>query len=1403
VLFPCVHIEGGLLPGDLLEEIANGECKGQSSADFGLPRSLPLPDEIAAAWAEARDLWQAFQRRREQLPKGDPATTLTRERWLLPLLRRLGYGEIRFVRSLSVGQRNYPISHQAGSEEDSPPLHLVGCGVSLDHRSPGRRQSPHALLQGFLNDSEHLWGLLSNGLRLRLLRDSTRLGHLAYIEFDLEQIFAGENLADFGLLYRLAHRSRLPQNIEDASECWLERYYQRGIEEGSRARDRLRDGVEQALLQLGQGFLRHPANEELREKVRQGSLSPEEYYRQLLRLVYRLLFLMVSEERGLVGPTEGRLAEIYRRYYSIERLRRLAEGYLTTGERHSDLWQGLLQTFRLYEDDTIARRLGMQALDGDLFGPTALPDLQQAALYNADLLRALRHLSLFREGGGPLRRVNYAALGVEELGSVYESLLDFQPVYGESSSGWPTFQLISGSERKSTGSYYTRPELVRELVQSALEPVISAKLRQARSKEAKIAALLSIRVCDPASGSGHFLLAAARRLGQELARLRTGEENPSPEAFRQAVREVIRQCIYGVDKNPLAVDLCKVALWLEGHHRGVPLTFLDQHIRCGDSLVGVHDLAVLQEGIPDEAYKPVAGDDKAVARGLRQRNQQERASQLTLEEGSLELEEDVKQLAEELRALSGLEERSAEDVRTKAELFEQLHGPGSNYWELYTACNLWTAAFFLPFTPGSPVPTTATLRRYLSRPQAAHGQLVGATNGLAAELRFFHWPLEFPEVFTQGGFDVILCNPPWERIKLQEKEFFAARAPHIAQASNRAARQRLIAKLPETDPTLWEAYQEAKHYAEALSRFLRGSGHFALTAHGDINTYSVFAELFTYLLAPQGQAGIIVPTGIATDATNTRFFAHLVESGRLVSLYDFENREGLFPAVHRSYKFSLLTLRGAPPPRPQPMDFAFYLTRVEQLRDGRRRFRLSARDLAQINPNTRTLPLFRTRQDAALTRAIYQRVGVLWNERRGENPWEVRFQLMFMMNTDSHLFRTRSELEAAGYRLLGNRFLRGGELWLPLYEGKMIWHYDHRYSTFAGVQGRSNTHLPEFDAAAHADPAALPLPWYWVPAEEVEARLGAWPHGWLLGFRDITNSTNERTAIFSLLPRAGVGNKIPLWFFEEPHLALLSCLIANTCSLPFDYFTKQKLAGTTMNFFYVKQFPVLPPTAYGEEELLFIVPRVLELVYTAWDLKPFADILWEEAPAPLRAALQAQWQANAQASGGHPWEPPAWLAAAYPEVSLDPGKGFPHPPFRWDEARRALLQAELDAYYARLYGLSRKQLRYILDPADLTPAELEEILDPWEEVADPLAPAGYAQRAAESDFAGESFRVLKKNELKRYGEYRTRRLVLEAWERLKGPLGQAGGAGKPREEGKGGEKRPKGRAILQRAKGGQ
>jgi hypothetical protein len=1350
--FPSVRVEGGLLASDLLDSIASGEASGQKAKDFCLPEKSVLLDAVSSAYADARSYWDVFNRRAEKLGEGETGVTFTRQQWIVPLLGLLGYRPRYQEKAAEVGGLTFAISHRAEDRTDAPPIHIVGVGQSIDERADsGRpRLSPHALLQDYLNRTDHLWGLVTNGKTLRVLRDSQLLRRQAFIEFDLRAMFETDDFSGFALFFRLLHRTRLPEGEHDVKSCWLERYWNQTVEEGGRVRDKLREGVEQSIETIANALLAHPANEELRKAIEAKWPSARELYRQLLVVVYRLLFLMVTEERGQLGGNAT-----YREHYSIHRLRRLVENRWGFN-RHTDLWTGLFSTFRLFRDADLGKVLDLPPLGGELFEEASTFHLEGTRAENRALLAAFWFLTMYREKkNAPPRRINYSALDVEELGSVYEGLLELQPVFVDA-DGRKAFRFVKGTDKKTTGSYYTPPELVEELIKSALVPVIEARLTGAKTPEEKEKRLLSITVCDPACGSGHFLLAATRRLARELARIRSGEDEPSPPEVRRAMRDVAGHCIYGVDLNPLAVQLCKVALWLEIHAEKKPLSFLDHRICCGNSLVGLLDLKVLKNGIPEGAYKKIAGDDEDAASRCLFRNRREGSSQLSLPFSTMI---NLKALGTERAKILDLGDDSPEEIKKKKELYQRFQADDSPFGRDRLAADLWASAFFAHIREGQEryVPTSGDVHDALAGREVAEEPL-GEAVSIRERLRFFHWPLEFPEVFEdtgiqrapqspseRRGFDVILGNPPWERIKVQEQEFFMTRDIHVATAPNADKRKQHIRTLKETNPLLWNEYEEALHDAAATGKFLRFGDMYPRTARGDINLYSVFAERMSELMAGRGATGIVVPTGVATDDGNKEFFHSVTKAGSLASLFDFENREGLFPDVHRSYKFSLLTLSntgqlpaggaGQAPSTSRPGLFAFFLGRAEQIRDERRAMRLSAADFRLFNPNTKTAPVFRTRQDYELAKKIYERVPVLVNETEGKNPWGVKFLRMFDMSTDSKLFKTKAELEKAGYVLEGNRFVRPGrkeDVFLPLYEAKMIHQFDHRFGSFEGVSSRTSVQLPTPDEVKYADPSYVITPWYWVAKTNVDDQLGGWNRKWSLGFRDIARSTDERTAIFSLMPRTAVGNKIPLWFPDTQGTTSVACLIGMACSLVVDAMARQKIGGTTLNFFYVKQFPFVLPTILGDRELQVLVPRVTELVCTAWDVMAFADDIWREADSDLRKTIESQWRANFLATGQRVHHAPAWYTPS--------SDGFSHPPFTWSTERRALLRAELDAYYAKLYGLTRDELRYILDPQDV-----------------------YGP-----DFPGETFRVLKEKEISQFGEYRTRRLVLEAWDRLEG-----------------------------------
>jgi len=1293
--FAALSIEGALLAPDFLNKVAHLNVAEQSEADYDIPRGLKLRDEIGRYWKIAQSLWQDFAARRQRADLDSHAVTV--RDFLEPFCRQvLGFADLRAVGQLTLDERTFPIGFAAG--EGRVPLVFAAHDQALDkpsvrHGDGVRRRSPFLLAQEYLNASGNcLWAVVSNGLKLRVLRDNPSLTRPAYIEADLEAIFNEGLYPDFTALWLLAHASRFGKVGAEPANCTLERWRNTAQEDGIRARDRLRVGVTEALRALGTGFLAHKDNAELRRSVEAGELSTQAYFEQLLRLIYRFIFLATIEDRELVFAPDATpdARERYRAGYSLARLRQLA-ARRRSYDRHADLWQVLGITFKGLGRGQPA--LGLPALGG-LFEAAQCPDLDAALIENQALLSALFSLCFFRDGAA-LSRVNYRDMDSEELGSVYESLLELVPQV-TLTSGARKFGFIGdeeegstrGNARKLTGSYYTPDSLVQELIKSALVPVIARTLTEHPQEPVK--ALLALTVCDPACGSGHFLLAAARRIADDVALLRAPEGNPTQQDFRHALRDVVAHCIYGVDKNPMAVELARTALWLEAYTPDRPLTFLDAHLRCGDALLGVLDEAILQDGIPDKAFNALSGDDKAVVTRIKKANRDAlkaivKANEKSRQMLSLDLGEGVDAASFEALpddTLDALQAKRAAHAALEANIAAS---------KARLAADIFVAAFVLPKTAETEarVPTSQDLWLVLNDDAPRPGMAASA-HAAAQAAQAFHWWQAFPQVKARGGFDVLLGNPPWERIKLQEEEFFATRSPLVAEAQHKAERGRRIGLLAEgrllhtlypeveaaqglvppngAEQALYADFLTARRNAEAASLFAHDAGRYPLTGVGDVNTYALFAESFAQLMAEAGRAGFIVPTGIATDDSTKAYFSTMVASGRLRRLLSLYEIRGWFKDTDDRKSFCLFTLGlGEDAAR-----FLFDARSEGDFVAAEKWFELTAEEFRLINPNTMTCPVFRSERDAALTKKLYRAAPVLIAEGPpAVNPWGIRFMAMIHMSNDSGLFH---EAPAP------NR--------LPLYEAKMIHQFDHRWATYS-ADGSGDV-----STAHKQDPTFGVTPRYWVEAAEVEARLRdkGWARGWLMGWRDICRATDERTVIASMVPRVAVGHKMPLIFAQAAHSTRhVAALYGNLNALALDYVARQKVGGTSLTYFYLKQFPVLPPDRYADADLAFIVPRVLELTYTAHDLKPWAADL-----------------------------------------------GYDGEPFPWNPERRAQLRAELDAYYARLYGLTRDELRYILDPADVMG----------------------------EDYPSETFRVLKNNDLREFGDYRTRRLVLAAWDKL-------------------------------------
>ena len=1175
-------------------------------------------------------------------------------------------------------------------------------GLPLDDRHSGESRTPHGQILRYLStaevasDSRIRWGILTNGGVWRLYDYRSRPRASGYHEADLRALLEPgdeDGLRVFQLLF--GRDSFILQ--KGAKTTFLET----ALAEGRLYEEQVAQDLSGVVFERVFPSLIEALAEETGESlttIREASLV----------FLYRLLFVLYAEDRGLLPVNDAR----YDDYGLRKRVRddiahRMAEGaaFSAVATNYHDR---LATLFKLVDRGDTS--IGLPAYNGGLFGSAAAPLLEKARLADAKIAPIIYDLSHAKDLQGERRFVNYREMSVQQLGSIYERLLEREPV--RSDDGKIVVRL-NPYARKDSGSFFTPQELVDLIVDRTLKPLAEERLKAFEDKAAELKsdrrpkaqreaellkldpaeAVLELKVLDPAMGSGHFLVTAVDFLSDYIAELieyvstvpewldgdyvsplvkrvatirreilqRAKESDwvlDEAQLTDQAIirRMVLKRCIYGVDKNPLTVELAKVSLWLHSFTVGAPLSFLDHHLRCGDSLVGLRVSEALQ--------------DLHRLGGLFAHSAIQAAETAT--EGMQLIEEmsdaDVAEVRESATLFHGVEETTA-DLRG---LLAFLCG------------RRWlTAGMKQKERRSSEVPLVKTLGRQpknayqlLARgpepmgglpPDPSFAELWRAARTIADREGFLHWEVAFPGVWhnwqnlhPDGGFDAVIGNPPWDRIKLQEVEWFATRAPDLALAPTAALRQQGVQRLRDKGELLAAEFDAAKARAESLSRMIRSCGDYPLLSGGDINLYSLFVERAMGLIKPDGVVGLLTPSGIYADKTAARFFESLSTSGRVGSLFDFENKKVFFKDIHASFKFCALTV-GGEERRFDRTECAFFLEDTKAVYDEDRCFSLTPADFARVNPNTSTAPVFRNRRDADVTCRIYERHPVLV-DRSGSGQyraWQVRYKRMFDMTNDSHVFRTVEQLETEGfYPVASNRWKRGGELYLPLYEGKMVQAYDHRAASV--VVNPRNLNRPAQPRYAtneeHARPDWLPAPQFWVSIEAAH-----WPEelGWAVAFKDATSPTNSRTMIASVVPRSGVGNTLPLLMpdddgmdaYRESAWLLIACLN----SLALDFIARQKVQGQHLNWFIVEQLPVLTVADYrrcfGNKTARDIVrEHVLRLTYTAHDMAPFAHDL-----------------------------------------------GYDGPPFVWDQEERRHLRARLDALHFHLYGLTEEDAEYVLN----------------------------------------------------------------------------------------------------------
>ena len=1311
-------LHGGLFPPDYLWE-----------SICGLPEWSALREhELDAFITKVRCFIKPFVRADESKFN----ERQTEEDLIWPVLTSLGWTANMREQKLSVaGRTDVPdgllfadvgVKRRAENLKEGAARYAIGTALveskrwrrSLDRASgqSDEAPAPSSQMLRYLRRADDLtngglrWGILTNGAQWRLYWQGARSVANQFLEIDLaaaldlpghnDGLFrasADERRHAVKLFALFFHRRAFSDR--DAAGRNL---HERTLQEGRYFERRIADDLSQLVFDrifpdLADAIARAAPKADLAE-VRHAALV----------LLYRLLFILYAEDRGLLPVNDKRYADIGFRQRVREEVRRRKEEGQAFSETATGYYHALRDLASVIDNGDPA--FGLPPYNGGLFDADGTPLLNQIQLPDAVLAEVVDALSFERSpAGGERRYINYRSLSVQQLGSIYERLLEHEvaPDAGGSIAVRPNI-----FARKSSGSYYTPDDLVRLLLAETVEPLVEDRLAAFRAKVQELPsdgakdlaavdpakAILDLKICDPAMGSGHFLVnlvdllsdrvifalaeageapGYASPVAKDIAAIReTITENAAAQGWRidpahlddrQIVRRmVLKRCIHGVDKNPMAVELAKVSLWLHTFTVGAPLSFLDHHLRCGDSLFGCWVRAAIDKAEANGALFVREPLDRALAAADPMRRLESLSdAEMTEAQQSSALFADIERRTTPLaRFLSVLH---AFDWLQPTDDDESLVGS-------------WLAGAF-----GDPVAITAGHAPLDDSPQAARfGKLLKQARQLAGEERFLHWQVSFPGVWRDwanagladdggriGGFDAVIGNPPWDRMKMQQVEWFAARRPDIALAQRAAHRKRMIRELENTGDPLGAEFQTANERANAALRMARNGGDYPLLGRGDINLYSLFVERAMTLVKPDGVIGLLTPSGIASDKTAAPFFRAVATEGRLRTLYDFENKKVFFPHVHASFKFCAFVAGRSP--RTQPAKCAFFLHSVSELEDaipgsGARRFHLAAEDFARVNPNTGTAPIFRSDRDAQLTTAIYERIPVLV-DRSGEqtqNTWPVKYATMFHMTNASKLFRTRRELEEGegAWPLAGNRFDSAGGEWLPLYEGKMVQAYDHRAADV--TINPANPHRPAQAVAAtdeqRKDPSWSPTPQYWVSTNADAAQ-------WAVAFKDVTAPTNARSMIAAVIPSHAAGNTLPLLLPRQvpnqTSLRHLAALTANLNAIIYDYLARQKIQGQHLNWYIVEQLPVVPPNRY--EKVLFgdktaaeiIREAVLELTYTAHDMAPFAEDL------------------------GH-------VDAA----------GDVKPPFVWDAERRLRLQAKLDALFFHLYGVTdREDIRYI------------------------------------------------------------------------------------------------------------
>lgn len=1019
------------------------------------------------------------------------------------------------------------------------------------------------------------WVILTNGRIWRLYSSKVPSSSTNYFELDLEGVTVE---TDQRLLYFVSIFSPLSfvRQKDDRTELEItydeSQQYAQDIEKDLRSK--VFDG--QLFLNIVRGVLDYS------NRIKYTKQELEDSKSTSLKLLYRLLFVIYAESRGLLPVSDSRYAQISFRSLH-ERLHAMEKE-----PDSSNIWKSLRTLFIAINKGSAEHNV--PEYDGALFEEDE--NLDGLMIKNRFLAPALHDMAEKDSKG-----IDYQNLGVRHLGSLYEALLEYSvrqaeremvafkdeildASYAEDLKVKPEnyiprgelYLSVGGLARKGTGSYYTPDEIVSFLVKQGLEPHFARrrikftetmymlrKLDSSNNEEREKLAkscddeLLGIRVVDPAMGSGHFLVTAVDEISRWIIdvlkefpdsplalRMKQDREEIIEDQRKKGIRldtslltdalilkrMVMKRCVYGVDVNFLAVELAKLSLWLDSFTIGTPLTFLDHHIRCGDSLIGLW-LDSISKRTGNETLETWMDEVSLTGTGLLQSVSM--PADITKEQ----VEQSRKAYLESRKRMSSYQ--TVLDMLTGGMIDEEIQKQ-------------------LPRNLPLVEKTSRELEDSKSKKKPDWWKDVEKAVELVRKFRAFHWEIEFPDAFgdeseeeSQKGFDLLLTNPPWEGVKPDDDDFFSVYYPKFRKLSNKQEKNKIIKSLLKQSD-ISDAYNQ---YIESIKKrisFYKQSTMYDKQGSGDTNLWKLFLERANSLLkARTGTLAILLPSGIVTDE-GAKELRQLLFSERIRLLFEFENTNGIFD-IHRSFKFCLLIVeKGSPLPS---FPAAFYLHNLDSLegKGEQEKFVEVARSLITLSaPNSLSIPEVRNKQQLQVFSYIYNKHPLLGDNR--SKHWSVSLVRELDRTNDSELFK----IDNKGWNLIeGKNFNQ----FLPDYE-KASFTVDVKLGLERTQRHEDYSHINE---AIHRNPR--------------------------LAFRSIARSTDCRAMIACILPPNSFSPNsativVPrIQDVTEPNgsdYAKLTCYITGILnSFVFDFLIRTRISAN-MNFFYVHQTPM--PTDY-------------------------------------------------------------------------------------------------------------------------------------------------------------------------------------------------------------------------------